>query len=280
MEGKVDMKNRSAALVTLLLLSYVCSGQTVDEGSGKTVWADVSDGRLKAQVFETEEIGLTPILLIVLHGDLLGPQSFDPYHYQFAREVAARTSNVVAAGLLRPGYSDAFGDRSDGEPFLATGDNYTATAVDAVADATEYLRSEYRARAVLVVGHSGGAAITALMLGRRPEVADAAVLAACPCDLPAWREHMMAELPNPIWRQPIDGLSPLDFAAGVRPSTIVELFVGRNDRVVLPEYTEAYADALRRQDVDVRSTVLPDLEHEILLQPAVIERAVGSIARL
>jgi len=261
------------------MASCACPAQTATTQEGEAVWADIPDGRLKAQVFQGEDAVEAPILLVVLHGDLLGPGSVDPYHHRFAREVAGRRNDVVAAALLRPGYSDAAGDRSDGEPFLATGDNYTAAAVDAVADATQHLKSAYRARAVVVVGHSGGAAITALMLARRPGIADAAVLAACPCDLPAWREHMMAERPDPVWRQPIDGLSPLDHVVDVSPTATIRLFVGENDRVTPPAYTKAYADALRQQGIDVRSFTLPASGHEILLENEVLESTTELIDR-
>lgn len=267
-------------LLALLIAGCTPSEEVESPQDGKTVWADISGGQLKARVFESEDAGPDPILVIVLHGDLLGPQAIDPYHHQFARRVISKASNVVAAGLLRPGYSDATGDRSDGEPFLATGDNYTAAVVDAIADTTEHLRSLYRPRAVVAVGHSGGAAIAALLLGHRPGIADAAVLVACPCDLPAWREHMMAERPNPVWRQPIDGLSPLDFATDVLPSVTVELIAGKNDRVALPEYSEAYATALGLRGVDVRSLILPEREHDILLDPAVLGRTLEVLKQL
>src|SRR5262249_55281804 len=145
---------------------------------------------------------------------------------------------------------------------------------------TKYLRSHYRARSAVDVGHSGGAAIASLLLGRYPDVAAGAVLAACPCDLPSWRKHMMTKQQNSIWEQPHQGLSPLDFASRVRPSTIVELVVGSEDQVALPEYSEEYARALRRQGVKVHYSVLSGLDHRILLQPAVLEKTLDLIARI
>src|SRR6185436_16034197 len=89
--------------------------------------------------------------------------------------------DVVAAGLLRPGYTDNAGDRSDGERGEARGDNYTADVADAVATATRALAQRVKARRVILVGHSGGASIAALVLGRHPGIADAALLVACGC---------------------------------------------------------------------------------------------------
>jgi hypothetical protein len=67
--------------------------------------------------------------------------------------MASETPNIVAVGLLRPGYSDERGNRSDGDALTATGDNYTAEVVAAVAAATEQLKSRYRARTTILVGH-------------------------------------------------------------------------------------------------------------------------------
>ena len=80
-----------------------------------------------------------PVLVVVLHGDLLGLRTLPPntYHYVFADEATRRIEDVVAAAVLRPGYRDHSGERSDGEQGLATGDNYTPEVVDAVAGVVE-----------------------------------------------------------------------------------------------------------------------------------------------
>ena len=80
------------------------------------------------------------VLVIVLHGDLLQPDN--SYHYGFAQTVAAQNSGVVTVGLLRPGYSDERGNRSDGEILNATGDNYSAEVVNAVASGTQQLKEQ------------------------------------------------------------------------------------------------------------------------------------------
>src|SRR5262245_58934475 len=66
-------------------------------------------------------------------------------------------------------------------------DHYTADNLDAVGDGVRRLRERYEGARVILVGHSGGAATSAVISGRRPGVADAAVLVACPCNLREWR---------------------------------------------------------------------------------------------
>jgi pimeloyl-ACP methyl ester carboxylesterase len=65
---------------------------------------------------------------------------------------------------------------------MTTGDNWNATNTDAIANAIGALKRRYHARKVVVVGHSGGAAIAANILGRHPELIDAALLVSCPYD--------------------------------------------------------------------------------------------------
>jgi pimeloyl-ACP methyl ester carboxylesterase len=234
-------------------------------------WIDVTAGRLKAQVYSTTPLSTHPILVIVLHGDIFDPTP--SYQYAFAQaltrgfdapamsdQVRARlgtfpnVKDVVAAGLLRPGYTDNDGDRSDGRRGEARGDNYTADVVDDVAAAVRTLAKRYMVRRVVLVGHSGGATIAALVLGRHPDVADGALLVACGCG--ATRS-----------------LQPLDVVRGVRRDVTVRLIVGAEDMVAPAEQSQRYADALRQRGVDAQVTVLPGLGHNITLTQPVFSEA-------
>jgi pimeloyl-ACP methyl ester carboxylesterase len=207
----------------------------------------------------------------VLHGDLFNPTP--SYQYAFAQAltegfdapampdtVRARlntqpnVNDVVAAGLLRPGYTDNAGDRSDGDRGAARGDNYTAEVVDAVATAVRALKQRFMARRAVLVGHSGGSTIAALVLGLHPDVADAALLVACGCG--ATRS-----------------LQPLDVARSVRRDVTVRLLVGAEDAVTPPEQSQRYADVLRQRGVDAQVTVLPGLGHNITFTQPVFSEA-------
>lgn len=220
------------------------------------------EGRLKAGVYSTTTLSARPVLVIVLHGDLFNPTP--SYQYAFAQAltqgfdapampdpVRARlgtppdVTDVVAAGLLRPGYADNDRDRSDGERGDARGDNFTAEVTDAVATAIRTLKDRYKARRVVLVGHSGGAAIAAIVLGRYPGLADAALLVACGCG-------------------PTRSLQPIDFVSAIRPGSSVRLLVGERDEVTPPEQSQGYAGVLQRQGVDAQVTVLPGLGHNIM----------------
>ena len=275
----------STILVTAISCAAVAqdrsaSGQLIDqlEPRSEFVWLNGRQGRIGGRSYINSDSSDEPLLAIVLHGDLLEPAN--SYHYGFARTLAAQVPGVVVVALLRPGYSDERGNRSDGETLNATGDNYTAEVVEAVASATSQLQERYGPSATVLIGHSGGGAIAALVLGRHPDVADAVLLVACPCDLPAWRAHMMGLRPNPVWQQPHQGLSPLTAVSGVRPTAVVELMVGDEDDVVPPQNSHDYAAALRELGVEATVTVLPGLGHNILQRPPVISMAKNLLTRM
>jgi pimeloyl-ACP methyl ester carboxylesterase len=231
-----------------------------------TEWIPVSGGHLKARVYRSLDATPAPILVIVLHGD--APVNKPGYQYTFA-QAAAGLGDVVIAAILRPGYIDAAGDTSSGDRGLTTGDNYTRDRIDAIMAVIRHLRAEYHARAVVLAGHSGGAAISADILGLHPDLAKAALLVSCPCDVPAWRAHMKSIHPAPVWDVPVESLSPQDLAEKVSSSVHVQMVVGAADSVAPPELTTRYADALRRKGIDVNVTLLPGEGHEIFLEPAV-----------
>jgi pimeloyl-ACP methyl ester carboxylesterase len=240
---------------------------------GEDVWLTANGQRLKSRVFRSRVTDGRPVLVVVLHGDLFGVRSVprSTYHYEFAGTAATQNRGSIAAALLRPGYRDETGERSDGEVGEATGDNYTAGVVDAIALGIDQLKSKYRVDRTILVGHSGGAAISANLLGRHPGKADAALLVSCPCDLPAWRRHMQAlQNGNSIWSAPINGLSPLDLADRVPAMARVHLIVGEKDDVAPPELTQRYADRLRQRNSRVTVTILPGQGHEILGEPPVL----------
>ena len=184
--------------------------------------------------------------------------------------MASEIYNVVAVAILRPGYADDSGQKSEGERGETTGDNYTPKVVDAVADAVNQLKTTFHPEATILIGHSGGAAISANVLGKWPTAANAALLVSCPCDLVAWRKHMLKLQNNSIWRAPVTSLSPMDYAGKVAASTRVRMVVGSEDPIAPPEFTQEYADALRKHGVPVDVVTAPGRKHDILLESIVL----------
>ena len=236
--------------------------------AGATMWVATAQ-RVKTRIYESAGLSPHPILIIVLHGD--SPAGPPTYQYRFAERAAAAIPDAVVAAVLRPGYSDGE-DRSDGMRGETTGDNYTPEVINAVATVLSELKTKYHPRRVILVGHSGGAAITANLLSQQGIAADAALLVSCPCDLAAWRKHMQSIKGGAIWERPVRSLSPIEQVDGIPTSTKVSLLVGSDDQVAPPELTTAYADALRKHDVAVDVTIAPGLAHNILLEPIATDR--------
>ena len=246
--------------------------------AGETVWVAANGHPLKATIYKSAKLSPHPILIVVLHGDLLEARVAPSYHYEFARRLANQADDVVVAALLRPGYIDGVGDQSAGKRGFAIGDNYTPEIVDAIGQTVDALKAKFLPAATIIVGHSGGATISADLLGRQPGKVGAALLVSCPCDVPAWRHHMVRERFSHIgpfsllFLLPVKSLSPLDLTSSVPPATRVRMVVGSQDLTAPPRFTQEYADALRKRGIDVAVTIAPGLEHNILLEPVVFDQ--------
>jgi pimeloyl-ACP methyl ester carboxylesterase len=220
--------------------------------------------QLRGHVFQGKGVSEHPVLLVVLHGDL-----GTDYINNFA-EQAADDRDVVAVALLRPGYSDKHGDVSDGSKGQTNGDSYNATNTDAIADAIVNLKQQFHARKVVLAGHSGGAAISANILGRHPDVADAALLVSCPCNVPVWRRHMFRTFHYPEFKGTISTLSPIDLVAGLSDKVEVTMLVGTKDDVAPPSLSRSYLAAGAKFHKHVLLREIPDAQHNMLLEPVVM----------
>jgi pimeloyl-ACP methyl ester carboxylesterase len=191
-----------------------------------------------------------PGLVVFLHGDTSsgGPSS---YLYPYAATFADKNTVVVA--LIRPGYYDEARDQSGGSD-LGRNDNYTPENVDAVAAAVTALRERHKASRVVLFGHSGGAATSAIILGRKLGTADAAVLLGCPCDLRAWR----AGLGRRDWQR---SLSPIEFEEKIPAEARVVAAVGASDSNTFPKLSEDYVKRLGDRGIKARYLPIPDAGH-------------------
>lgn len=245
--------------------------QTDSGAHAQILWIHGGPYRLRIAIDTSPTRTADPILVVVLHGDLGGHEQDE-----FAARVAATTPDVIAAGLLRPGYVDALGNKSQGSKGLTTGDNYNATNTDAIAAAITELKRRFHPRRTVLVGHSGGAAIVANILGRQPDVADAALLVSCPCDVPLWRQHMLDRTHYAGFRGPIEMLSPIDLVRGMQADVPVIMVVGTQDSVAPPYITDRYQAAAVHAGKHVRLVRLEGKPHDIFLEPEVF----AALARL
>jgi|RhiMetdeSRZDD1v2_1073273.scaffolds.fasta_scaffold14705_6 pimeloyl-ACP methyl ester carboxylesterase len=221
---------------------------------------------MAATTFGTETAGAHPTLIVLVHGDI-SDGGAATYHAEFARTLVR--PGVVAVALIRPGYAGGDGRRSQGSNYGRT-DSYSAATVAAIGGAIDNLRSYYRPRRVIYVGHSGGAAIGGVLIGKRPRLIDAAVLVSCPCDIARW----LVERHKPQWTR---SLSPAHQLHRVAPATQVVAITGAADENTKPQLARDYAARLAARGVPARFEAVDGAGHGFSGVRAATEAAVNEI---
>ena len=120
---------------------------------------------------------VAPVTMLVwLHGNVStgGPANS---HFRVAQKAAAdlAADHVLSVALVRPGYPDGTGAYSSGSDNGRI-DNWTQAVAAEIGTVIARLRTRFRPQTVILIGHSGGAAIAASLLGMKPDLAGAAIL--------------------------------------------------------------------------------------------------------
>lgn len=257
----------------VLMALFIIAAPAAQAPRVENEWLGAGGQRTRAALFRSTDAGYSPILVVVLHGDL-GLANV------LAINAANRIHGIVAAALVRPGYTDDGGDTSDGLRGGGFGDNYTPEVLNQIDAAIRQLKSQLHPSAVVLAGHSGGAAISADLIARDNALAGAALLLSCPCDVPTWRKHMSTLRPNPLWDKPVTSISPIGVVSDISPKTQIWMMVGDKDDIAPPEFTERYAAALSKHGIEPRVTILPGRDHDIISDGAVIQQLSALIAQL
>ena len=285
------MKRSNRIWVTILLLMAVLAMGSIGwqliavrgsfaefrsptEARGQPIIAGTVGHRLAGRAFGAKS-GAATALAVVLHGD--APFSNPSYQYKFAAEVANGAPDTIVVALLRPGYRDPFGAKSDGDRGFATGENYTAEVIDDVAAAVRDLKAKYSAPLVILVGHSGGAAIAADVAARNAGLVQQVFLVSCPCNVPAFRRHMARLQWNPAWLLPVSSLSPVETLDQMDRTIKITAISGSEDFLALPEYARAYVYKASARGISASMIIAPGQGHEILNSAAVLQRVTANL---
>lgn len=204
-------------------------------------------------------------MLVWLHGDVSsgGPAT---YHFAPAQQAAADlgADRVLSVAVVRPGYPGDDGQASTGD-LSGRADHYTRRNVEEVAAVVRRLKAHYRPDRMILVGHSGGAATAAILLGLDPALAQGAVLAACPCELGAWRAGRRA------WSR---SENPLRWADRVSPQATVLALTGADDDNTSPELARTYVRALAERGVKAEFQLVPGATHNGVFRSQALRDAV------
>ena len=200
------------------------------------------------------------VLFAFLHGDSRGSVEL-PAASGAAFDLSQQL-NASTVALQRPGYRSNLGI-SNGTASLHE-DDYTPGNVAILASALDRLRALNAGKKILLIGHSGGAAMAALLASRFPASADAYLLAGCPCDLAQWRQWRNASAgQTEPWTR---SLSPLNEVGKTRSGTRIALVVGTRDDNTLAKFSEAYVAGLLAQGVRTRLTYAVGATHVSVLR--------------
>lgn len=241
-----------------------------DPGEGKIAkrWYDTEIGKQKALIIYPQEKANSN-LVVFIHGD--SPFRDPIYQYYISKNISEIT-NAVTVAILRPGYKDDCGDLSGGNRGLTMGDNYTKEVVEAIASVISAVKEEESTTQTIVMGHSGGAALTALLAESDPDLIDRSILVACPCNLKTWRKSMEELTNNPNWLNPMGGLSPIDGISKLSLDSKIHLYVGENDVSTPPFLTTEFYNATNRLGANVTMKIVPSEDHESILKRTVLLR--------
>jgi predicted esterase len=245
------------------------------QAGGTAVVAGATGHRIAGRFYVTGTPNPVAPLVVVLHGD--APFLNPGYQYGFASDVAAAAPGTRVVALLRPGYADPYGAKSDGDRGFASGENYTAEVVSDVAAAIRSLKTQWGAPSVILIGHSGGAAVAADVAALSPGLVQHVFLAGCPCDVPAFRRHMARLQWSPMWLVPAKSLSPIETLERMSKGTRVTAISGANDPLTLPQYARAYIAKANSLGVSASMMTIPERGHEILNEPAVVSEVAKAV---
>jgi len=217
------------------------------------------------KVFKNEVLSDSVNLVVVIHGD--APFTNPGYQYAVAARIASENDNTVSVAILRPGYTDKAGRKSQGHKGKTTGDNYTPDVLSSIGEVVSVLQSRYKAGKIILVGHSGGAVIAADLMELHPAIfKSSAVLVSCPCDIKEWRTHMKGLQPgNKEWDKPVKSLSPMTGIKQVNPELDIVIIHGEEDEVVPLSIGKDFYSRLVKENKKARLLTIPKQGHEIFL---------------
>ncbi len=210
------------------------------------------------------------VMLIWVHGDL-SSGGHASYHFPLAKTFKDENPDldVLSIALVRPGYSDGQG-RSSTVHWLNSGrrDHYTRANVAEVAAAIERLKKHYKPSEIVLIGHSGGAATTAVILGMFPGLVSRALLVACPCDLVAWR---VGATP---WAA---SENPTKWAQHILPSTVVHAITGERDTNTFPALGKDYVEKLKKSGVKADFFLIENAGHNSIFNEKIVFHSLKNL---
>jgi pimeloyl-ACP methyl ester carboxylesterase len=249
-------------LLVLPGLSIVAPAQASDDDcrpADNLTYVQGGDECLAIQTYLPGTPAQTKTLVVVLHGDL---SSGGPADYIFPVAETASELGAVGVAMMRIGYSGG-GRSSTGRASRSENRSeiYTPDEMDAIADATTRLKAHHGADTIVMIGHSGGAVMTGVILGRHPGLVQRAMLLSCPCDVPTWRQ-----INN---RKPLSRAeNPLDYIDRIPAGTMIRLVTGSRDTNTWSRLSRGYAADASAKGIDATFAEVSGAPHNLTAEMA------------
>ena len=208
-------------------------------------WVVGKDECLRIITLNRDESVSLDALVVYLHGD--GARTIRPSDSLKHRARKINKKNVAHIILMRPGYYDSARNFSTGisDRRSRRGTGYNSHNVEEIALAIKKLKDFHKPNKIIIVGHSGGAAIVALILDRHPGIAKGAILAACPCNVNKW-----AQMGGK--RSGRGALSPHDYVENIGPDVTVIALTGTKDDNTFPILAVEYIEKLKKNSINAK----------------------------
>jgi len=240
--------------IALATLAATASRAESDCGSNPDRNLPIKGGCLTV---DTHIVAAGGPLVVFIHGDS-----------GITRRYTAPLDRVRNAGinlivLARPGFKQRDGRRSTG-PDSDTYDNYTPAVIDGVAGALRTLRAHHKASRLVLFGHSGGAMISGVLMGRHPGIAEAAILVSWGCDTGKWRAwRELSAGKDGIWP---NSLSAHDYLNRYPASVRIFAITGAVDDNTKPSFAQECVETLKARGIDARLEIIARSGHGRVLR--------------
>ena len=196
-------------------------------------------GKLKGQVWGNGRQNV----VVLLHGDG-GPRKF---YATYGKRLAQSRKDTTVIMLTRPAFTGPTGKSPGRNPDK---NHYISSNNALLGESLRAISKSLNPERMIVVGHSGGAAMAAVATARFPGAADVVILAACPCDVPNWRRHRRAQRgkTGTGWK---DSQSPHKFARKIPSGTKMIVITGTKDDNTLPKFARTYVGIAQKAGANI-----------------------------
>lgn len=179
-------------------------------------------------------------LLVFIHGD--GVKGGGASDYLKSHAAFFSDSKTISTVLIRPGYYDSYGNYSTGESYAfdcegLPCDGYRNKTIATIAAGIKELKDFYHPSCIILVGHSGGAMMSGVILGKYPNLVNGAVLASTTNNVHEWSKvHQWGSWPN--------SLSPHNWISKIPKNTFIYIVSGSKDMNTYSKMARMYYDSL------------------------------------